>query len=413
MAMVHQNHSRPPMTISTISIAFTPLCNLFFRLFVVGLYFVHIEGLLTICAMIDNLFVVLVFGSLTLLGIMLIANPLRVNKRANIWFGAFLLIWASFWLDEILQMISAETIELGSVLILSFVQFLLPVIFFISIHYFTNPDYKIGRNGLLYLIIPTFYLAFLLSNNFLVADFKIILVTFILLHGLAYSFLSLFLIRKHRKHIQQFASSTVEIDLAWLEYIVWATLLLVVGISIFNLLFFEAPLNLFMNGFVYLVVLFTAYHSLKQKEIYPADTKERSEALSLADDTGPDPIQNKIMSDDKLVEAKAQLNDLIIKEGLYLDSELSLGKLAKKLNLSSHQLSYVINNGFNQNFYGFINKFRVEKAKELLAGKALDKYSIIGIAYDSGFNSKTAFNTTFKKITGQTPSEFKRTCSDL
>jgi len=363
--------------------------------------------------MIDNLFVVLVFGSLTLLGIMLIANPLRVNKRANLWFGLFLLIWASFWLEEIIILISADTLELGSVLMLSFVQFLLPVIFFISIRYFTNPDYKIGRNGFLYLIIPSFYLAFLLLDNFLAADFKILLLAFILLHGLAYSFLSLFLIRKHRKHIQQFASNTVEIDLAWLEYIVWATLLLVVGISVFNLLFFEAPLNLFMNGFVYLVVLLTAYHSLKQKEIYPADTKERSEALSLADDTGSDMIQNKIMSDEKLVEAKAQLNNLIIKEELYLDSELSLGKLAKKLNLSSHQLSYVINNGFNHNFYGFINKFRVEKAKELLAGKALDKYSIIGIAYDSGFNSKTVFNTTFKKITGQTPSEFKRTCSDL
>ena len=71
------------------------------------------------------------------------------------------------------------------------------------------------------------------------------------------------------------------------------------------------------------------------------------------------------------------------------------------------------NNGFNQNFYGFINKFRVEKSKKLLADKELDKYSIIGIAFESGFNSKTSFNTTFKKLTGQTPSEFKRTCSNL
>ncbi|MFW5687842.1 MAG: helix-turn-helix domain-containing protein, partial [Bacteroidota bacterium] len=117
--------------------------------------------------------------------------------------------------------------------------------------------------------------------------------------------------------------------------------------------------------------------------------------------------------DDKLVEIKARLHDLITKEELYLDSELNLGKLAKKLDISSHQLSYVINNGFNQNFYGFINKFRVEKAKKLLAGEATDKYSIIGIAYESGFNSKTAFNTTFKKITGLTPSEFIKTSSGL
>lgn len=363
--------------------------------------------------MIAKLFEILIFGSLSLLGMMLIANPLRVNKSANLWFGTFLLLWASFWLEEIIILISADTLELGSVLILRFVQFLTPVLFFISIRYFTNPDYKIGRNGSLYLIIPTIYLTLLLSDNFLAADFKIVLLAFILLHGLAYIFLSLLLIRKHNKHIQQFASNTLEIDLAWLEYIVWATLFLVVGISVFNLLFYEAPLNLFMNSFVYVVILFTAYHSLKQKEIYPADTKERSEALSLGVDAFPETIQSKILSDDRLVEAKAQLSDIILKDELFLDSELSLGKLAKKLNLSSHQLSYVINNGFSQNFYGFINKFRVEKAKELLSGKALDKYSIIGIAYDSGFNSKTAFNTTFKKITGQTPSEFKQTCSNL
>ncbi|MDO8896190.1 MAG: helix-turn-helix domain-containing protein, partial [Bacteroidales bacterium] len=68
---------------------------------------------------------------------------------------------------------------------------------------------------------------------------------------------------------------------------------------------------------------------------------------------------------------------------------------------------------YNQNFYGYINKFRVEKSKKLLTDKELDKYSIIGIAFESGFNSKTAFNTAFKKITGQTPSEFKKRSSGL
>lgn len=363
--------------------------------------------------MLTNLLEILIFGSLVLLGIMLIANPLQLNKKANIWFGTFLLIWATYWIEEIVSLISSENMELECVLCLRFIQFLSPVAFFISIRYFTNPGYKIGRDILLYLAIPSIYLILLILDSFQAGKFNVVLLGFILVHGFSYTILSLLQIRKHKKHILHFSSNTVEIDLAWIESIVWAALFLVIGISIFNMLFFEAPLNLFMNGFVYTVVLFTAYHSLKQKEIFPVDEEERTEALLLLADTDTNTLQNKIMTDEKLVEEKSRLYELITKEELYLDTELSLGKLAKKLNLSSHQLSYVINTGFNQNFYGFINKFRVEKAKQLIAeDKNLDKFSMIGIAFESGFNSKTSFNTTFKKITGQTPSEFRNSCSD-
>jgi AraC-like DNA-binding protein len=363
--------------------------------------------------MLIKLLEILIFGSLVLLGIMLIFNPLNVNRKANIWFGFFLFIWASFWLDEIVHTVGADASELGSLLLLNFIRFLSPVVFYFSIRYFTNPDFRIGRDWILYLVIPAAYLSLLILDNLLEVDFKIVLIALLFFHGLLYLYLSLALIKNHKKHIEQFASDTLEIDLSWLASIVWVSLFLVFGVMIFNVLFYEAPLNLFMNGFVYLIVLFTAYHSLKQKEIFPADYHERAEALSVVKESGTTVIENKLVQDDKLVEAKAQLYDLIAKEELYLDSELNLGKLAKKLDLSSHQLSYVINNGFNQNFYGFINKYRVEKAKKLLADKELDKFSIIGIAFESGFNSKTSFNTTFKKITGKTPSEFKKSCSGL
>jgi len=362
--------------------------------------------------MLTNLLELLIFGSLVLLGIMLIANPLKFNKKANIWLGTFLLLWALYWLEEILILISDDYVELGSVLYLDFIRFLSPVSFFISIRYFTNPEYKIGRDILLYLSIPGIYLAFLILADLQAGRFYGVLLGFILIHGFTYTILSLLRIRKHKKHILQFSSNTVHIDLSWLESIVWAALTLVIGVIIFNLVFFESPLNLFMNGFVYVVVLFTAYHSIKQKEIFPVDEQERAETLLLLADT--DAIQNKIMPDEKLVDEKSRLHEFLIKEEPYLDTEINLGKLAKMMNISSHQLSYVINNGFNQNFNGFINKFRVEKAKKLLVeDKKLDKYSIMGVAFESGFNSKTSFNTAFKKITGQTPSEFKNTCSNI
>jgi AraC-like DNA-binding protein len=91
----------------------------------------------------------------------------------------------------------------------------------------------------------------------------------------------------------------------------------------------------------------------------------------------------------------------------YLDSNLNLVKLAERLDLTPHKLSYTINAGYQLNFFQFVNQYRVEKAKELLLNNH-QNYTVLAIAFESGFNSKTAFNTTFKKICGQTPTEFAK-----
>src|SRR5690606_35792170 len=112
-------------------------------------------------------------------------------------------------------------------------------------------------------------------------------------------------------------------------------------------------------------------------------------------------------------DIKTRLTDAMQKQKPYLESDLNLIKLANLLSVSTHQLSYVINTGFNKNFFQYINEYRIEKAKKLLSDNTNDNLSILGIAFESGFNSKTSFNTTFKKMTGKTPSEFKKTSSNL
>jgi AraC-like DNA-binding protein len=97
----------------------------------------------------------------------------------------------------------------------------------------------------------------------------------------------------------------------------------------------------------------------------------------------------------------------------FLDSDLSLAQLAKLMDLTPHQLSYLINAVFDENFFLFVNRYRVEKVKELLLNKEKNHLSIMGIAFESGFNSKTSFNTAFKKISSETPSEFKKRSSTL
>ncbi len=363
--------------------------------------------------MITNFFGLLIFGSLILLSILLIANPLKVNNTANFWFGIFLLLWASFWIEEILLILNIKTYSIQSITLFKFLQFLTPLIFYISIRFYTNPDFNLTNKGFLYLILPTIYLSFLIFSKLFGKDLKSVLLALMLVHSFAFTFLSLLHIRKHKKNIKQYASSIQDIDLIWIELIVWSFVFLIIAISFFNVVFYDAPLNSYMNILIYLIVVFTAYHALKQKEIYAIDSQERAEVFSIYEETDKEEFKNKIISDEKIIELKTQLHDILLKEELYLDPEISLSKLAKKINLTSHQLSYLINTGFNKNFYEFINKFRVDKAKKLLHDKAYKKYSILGIAYEAGFNSKTSFNTTFKKITGLTPTDFKKNGSDL
>jgi AraC-like DNA-binding protein len=83
--------------------------------------------------------------------------------------------------------------------------------------------------------------------------------------------------------------------------------------------------------------------------------------------------------------------------------------MADDLAISRHKLSHVINSGQKKNFYKFINHFRVEEAKTMLADPSFDHYSVLGIAMECGFNAKTSFNRIFKEETGLTPTEFKQT----
>jgi AraC-like DNA-binding protein len=90
----------------------------------------------------------------------------------------------------------------------------------------------------------------------------------------------------------------------------------------------------------------------------------------------------------------------------YLDPNLTLRSLAEQVNIHPNQLSWLINESMGKNFNEFINHYRVDTFKMLSNDPKNSHLTLIGLAYDSGFNSKTVFNTYFKKETGLTPKEF-------
>lgn len=98
---------------------------------------------------------------------------------------------------------------------------------------------------------------------------------------------------------------------------------------------------------------------------------------------------------------------LMEKKKMYLDPDLRLAKLAKLLNISSHQLSQIINSELGKTFPDFVNAYRVKEVQKMIQNNQYPSFSILGIAYEAGFNSKSSFNKAFKKETGVTPSDYK------
>ena len=92
---------------------------------------------------------------------------------------------------------------------------------------------------------------------------------------------------------------------------------------------------------------------------------------------------------------------------LYQDPELSLSSLAEKLEIHTHELSRVINIALKKSFNDFVNEYRVREVARKMQDPAFDRITLLGIAYESGFNSKTTFHRIFKEMTGKSPAEYK------
>jgi AraC-like DNA-binding protein len=111
----------------------------------------------------------------------------------------------------------------------------------------------------------------------------------------------------------------------------------------------------------------------------------------------------------QLARLKDRLDQLLTQDKVFMEADLDLAKLAKRLSISINDLSFLINEGYGVNFFSLINRHRVDEAKRLMHSPDHQHYSILGIAYEVGFSSKTTFNTAFKKQVGQTPSSYLKT----
>jgi AraC-like DNA-binding protein len=103
---------------------------------------------------------------------------------------------------------------------------------------------------------------------------------------------------------------------------------------------------------------------------------------------------------------KEKVTRIMTQQQLYTDTELTLTHLAKKLQTNTSVLSRIINQGFKLSFNDFVNNYRIHAVKEKLKAGEHEVQTLLGIAFDCGFNSKATFNRAFKKATGSSPKEW-------
>lgn len=119
-------------------------------------------------------------------------------------------------------------------------------------------------------------------------------------------------------------------------------------------------------------------------------------------------IKDSIVAQDSHAKVST-LEQWMIDQKPYLNPALTLRKLAEEIKMNPRELSVLINQNLNQHFFDFVNEYRVKEAMMILKDSTKKEYTVLEILYEVGFNSKSSFNTAFKKHTGATPTKYRKT----
>lgn len=268
-----------------------------------------------------------------------------------------------------------------------------------------------------------------------------------IISGFVYVFLSLVELNRYKKQIADEYSDIEKINLHWLRYLIFGIL------AIWLIVAFRQD-DFIIFGAVVIFVILLGYFGIKHVGIFTyqqtlgvgnISNRKHNPSLNIKDDT-PVTTDKLSIQDDSITEIEKEtdhieadsigdetaslageskqkyerstlpqeqadkihhgLIDLMQTEKSYKESELTLAGLANRLSVHPHKLSQVINTYENKNFYDYVNLLRIEEFKHIVHLPKNRQFTLLSLAYEAGFNSKTAFNRNFKKITGQSPSDY-------
>ncbi len=223
--------------------------------------------------------------------------------------------------------------------------------------------------------------------------------------------------RQHYAHMKDDLSSTRLLRMQWLrQFIILSAIVCIVISLLLHFMYQYHPTLHFLRwGFILLSIFiyWISYAAINKPVLFSAainnDWQQKTAPIPKL--VVHKPVEKYANTGLKAEEASRIVNaleELMQQQKTFLEPGITIDKLADLVNTNRHCLSQVLNERIGKSFYDFINQYRVNGAKKLLLDEKYSNQKIASIAYDAGFNSLSAFNEVFKKITGVTPSQFRK-----
>jgi len=277
---------------------------------------------------------------------------------------------------------------------------------FLYIRALTHRRFSLTKIDGLHAIPAVLALLYYSSVYFMPSALSYIFTAAGLLQALIYVVLCFRLLRIHARKVKESFSAVEKVNLSWVHHhvsiyiVIWA---IACGLQAFppGGVMVENP-GVAITYFLISLTLFSiGYRGMDQPEIFKG-----------LPDYSPPKKDKKYewtgLSREKGKQIKEDLLRVMEEKRLYLAPDLTLPQVAVVMDIPSHRLSQVINKRMKQNFFHFINSYRVEAAKRKLSRPENARDELSKIALDSGFNSLAAFNRVFKNLTGKSPSQFRK-----
>jgi AraC-like DNA-binding protein len=371
--------------------------------------------------------------------VLLLKKAIQSQCKSNYWLSLFVFLCSIFiapWMLGFAGWYDKQPYR-DIIFYIPFQQlfFIGPVLFF-YIQSLLNPAFKLNKKQFLHLIPALLYLIYSLIvfvydklilgkyyfyENGMDKDFDAWYQYSGFVSMFIYLILSLKFYSNYRKLIVQITSNADSVLFDWIKKYLFAFLgmiLLKVFAEIFFTIFPEYTnyvgvwwFYLLFSLILYYIAITGYANAVETKFGFQMSVFDKKPILLLNQNQENNTIEieyeeikTEISPEIKLWKAK--IETLIQSEKLYQNPELSLTEIAKKLESNSSIISRAINQGFAMNFNDFINNYRIEAVKEMFQNGEHKKSTLIGIAYDCGFNSKATFNRAFKKNTNFSPKEY-------
>jgi len=226
--------------------------------------------------------------------------------------------------------------------------------------------------------------------------------------AVGYAIASYRLLNHYQNVTQQNFAYKKKIDLNWLKHfilgigVIFGFAILLAVLQEWVGLQFGFNTDIVFYSLIILFIFYLGYSGIMHQGIFSsAETP-----VKLVEPKNSGEYKNSGLKEEEALEYHHELLRLMKSEKPYLEPKLSLVSLADYLDMSPNHLSQVINQYEGKNFYDFVNQYRVEEFKERALSPENKNFSLLAIAFDSGFNSKSSFNEVFKKYVGKTPTQY-------